>query len=57
VLSKAGYVLVCFAQDAGCRDKAARAGGRVVESTITRGFLRELGRPQRYTIGIVPPRP
>ena len=61
-LKQSGVVLVCFAEDAGCRRAAAAkaaavAGSRTVESTIVRNFLRQPGRPQRYTVTIVPPRP
>ncbi|MFN3658884.1 MAG: glycosyltransferase family 39 protein [Pseudolabrys sp.] len=57
-LARGGSVWVCFAEDAGCKAKAsAQPGGRVIESTIVRGFMRTLGEPQRYTIVVVPPRP
>jgi 4-amino-4-deoxy-L-arabinose transferase-like glycosyltransferase len=60
-LKRSGLVWLCFADDAGCRhEAAARAAGVVgsntIESAITRGFLGHLGKPQRYTIMIVPPR-
>jgi 4-amino-4-deoxy-L-arabinose transferase-like glycosyltransferase len=60
-LKQSGMVLVCFADDSGCRRAAeARASGvagsRTIVSDITRGFLGYLGKPQRYTIVIVPPR-
>jgi 4-amino-4-deoxy-L-arabinose transferase-like glycosyltransferase len=57
-LARAGSLWVCFAEDGGCRSKAAASpGSRIVESTIVRGFFGRLGKPQRYTIVIVPPRP
>ena len=60
-LARDGMAIVCFAEDAGCKTGAtALAGGapsRVVESTIVRGFWGKLGRPQGYTIVLVPPRP
>lgn len=61
-LARSGAVYVCFAEDQGCRLRAAEraaavAGSRTVESTIARGFLRTMGEPQRYTLVLVPPRP
>ncbi len=57
-LARSGQAIVCFADDAGCRSKAAaRRGGRRVETETVRNFLRFPGKPQRYTIFIVPPRP
>ena len=60
-LKRDGVVFVCFAEDAGCNHataaKAAAVGpGRTVDVSITRNFLRFAGKPQRYTILIVPPR-
>ncbi len=57
-LAQSGMVLVCFAEDSNCRRAAAtRApGGRNIESDIVRNFLGFAGKPQRYTIVIVPPR-
>ena len=60
VLRRAGRAIVCFAEDKGCKSKAAELaavtpGSRVVESTIMRGFFRSLGRPQGYTITLIPP--
>jgi len=60
VLRRAGRAIVCFAEDKGCKSKAAELaavtpGSRVVESTIVRGFFRSLGRPQGYTITLIPP--
>lgn len=62
VLARAGAVYVCLAEDQGCRRAAAERtakteGSRTVESTILRAFLRSLGKPQRYTLVLVPPRP
>jgi hypothetical protein len=58
-LRRDGMAIVCFADDTGCRDKARMqaATGRRVETEIVRNFLRFPGKPQRYTIFIVPPRP
>src|SRR5450755_1145539 len=58
-LARSGIVLVCFADDAGCRAKASAqaATARRIETEIVRNFLRFPGQPQRYTILIVPPRP
>jgi len=55
-LARSGMAIVCFAEDAGCRGKAG-ALARRVETEIVRNFLRQPGKPQRYTIFIVPPRP
>jgi len=57
-LRRDGMAIVCFADDTSCRDKAAAqaAPGRRVETEIVRNFLRFPGKPQRYTIFIVPPR-
>jgi 4-amino-4-deoxy-L-arabinose transferase-like glycosyltransferase len=55
-LARSGQVIVCFADDARCRQAgAAFAGGRRIETEIVRNFLRFPGKPQRYTIFIVPP--
>jgi 4-amino-4-deoxy-L-arabinose transferase-like glycosyltransferase len=58
VLARSGQVIVCFAEDTGCRDKAGAQGAasRRFENEIVRNFLRFPGKPQRYTIFIVPPR-
>jgi hypothetical protein len=61
-LAQSGMVLVCFAEDANCRQAAdalaARIGpSRRIESEIVRNYLSFAGKPQRYTILIVPPRP
>ncbi len=61
-LTRAGMALVCFAEDTGCRSAAALraaavAGSRTVESVIVRNYLTLPGKPRRYTIVIVPPRP
>ena len=57
-LARSGMAIVCFAEDDSCRrDATARAAaGRRVETEIVRNFLRLPGKPQRYTIFIVPPR-
>ena len=56
-LRHAGQVLVCFASDATCKTAAATLpGARVIESTIVRNFWRFPGKPQNYTIVVVPPR-
>jgi 4-amino-4-deoxy-L-arabinose transferase-like glycosyltransferase len=58
-LTKAGMALVCFAEDLGCVQAAiARAPtARRVEREIQRNYFGIAGKPQRYTILIVPPRP
>ncbi len=57
-LAHSGMVIVCFAEDANCHDKAsAQATARRVETDIVRNFLGFPGKLQRYTIFIVPPRP
>ena len=57
-LKRDGMTIVCFADDTGCRDRAGAqaATGRRIETEIVRNFLRFPGKPQRYTIVIVPPR-
>jgi 4-amino-4-deoxy-L-arabinose transferase-like glycosyltransferase len=56
-LKRSGEVIVCFAEDTGCRDKGAATAAtrRRVESEIVRNFLGFPGKSQRYTIFIVPP--
>jgi len=56
-LKRSGEVIVCFAEDAGCRDKGAATAAtrRRVESEIVRNFLGFPGKSKRYTIFIVPP--
>ena len=58
-LARSGMTIVCFAEDAACRDKvnAKGATGRRIETEIVRNLLEFPGKPQRYTIFIVPPRP
>jgi 4-amino-4-deoxy-L-arabinose transferase-like glycosyltransferase len=58
-LARSGMALVCFAEDLACVHAAeARApAARRIESEIVRNYLRMPGKPQRYTIVIVPPRP
>jgi 4-amino-4-deoxy-L-arabinose transferase-like glycosyltransferase len=57
-LARSGFVLICFAEDANCRDAMTAHDGpkRMIEVEITRNFLRVPGRPQRYAILIVQPR-
>jgi 4-amino-4-deoxy-L-arabinose transferase-like glycosyltransferase len=54
-LVRGGKAIVCFAEDTGCQSQAPAGATRVV-TDIVRNFLRVPGRPQRYTIFIVPPR-
>ncbi|HXX07782.1 MAG TPA: glycosyltransferase family 39 protein [Pseudolabrys sp.] len=58
-LAKSGLVLVCFAGGASCQREAAPRGAAatLVETEIVRNFAGIAGKPQRYTIVIVPPRP
>lgn len=58
-LAQSGQVIVCFAEDFGCaRNAVARApAARRIDTEIARAYLGTPGRPQRYTIIIVPPRP
>jgi 4-amino-4-deoxy-L-arabinose transferase-like glycosyltransferase len=58
-LAQSGMALVCFAEDTGCVHEAeSRAPtGRRIEAEILRNYWRMPGKPQRYTIVIVPPRP
>jgi len=57
-LMRSGMALVCFAEDVGCSRAAARApASRRIETEILRNYLKLPGKPQRYTIVIVPPRP
>ena len=58
-LKRDGMAIVCFAEDTACRDRAGAqaATGRRIETEIVRDFLRFPGKPQRYTIFIVAPRP
>ncbi len=53
-----GMAIVCFAEDSACRSQASaqNPAARRVETEIVRNFLRFPGKPQRYTIFIVPPR-
>jgi len=60
-VAQAGVVLVCFAQDAPCNatiaeKAAAQGGGRTSTTTIVRDLLGIPGKPQAYTVIIVPPR-
>ncbi len=59
-LARSGFVRLCFAEDPGCRRDAAASRGpaaKLVETEIVRNFLRFAGKPQRYTIYVVPPQP
>jgi hypothetical protein len=58
-LAHSGQVIVCFAEDANCKSNASAKypEARRVETEIVRNFLRMPGKPQRYTLFIVPPRP
>jgi len=59
-ISRSGLVWVCFADDAACRQEAVireGAGGKRFETQVVRNFFRIPGKPQRYTIVVVPPRP
>jgi 4-amino-4-deoxy-L-arabinose transferase-like glycosyltransferase len=58
-LAQAGMALVCFVEDLGCVHAAqARApGARLIESDVLRNYFGLPGKPQRYTVVIVPPRP
>jgi hypothetical protein len=57
-LARSGMALVCFAEDAACvKAAAARApAGQWTEIEIVRFYLKPPGKPQRYSIMIVPPR-
>jgi hypothetical protein len=60
-LSHRGLVLLCFAEDTGCRNaaelRAAQYGPSVTsEIEIARTFFGRRGHPQRYDMVIVPPR-
>jgi hypothetical protein len=59
-LAQSGTVYVCFSEDKGCQSEAAKRaasvpGSQTVASDITRAVHGRLGKPQRYTIVIVPP--
>ncbi|HEY1473219.1 MAG TPA: glycosyltransferase family 39 protein [Pseudolabrys sp.] len=58
-LARSGMAIVCFAESAACGSKASAqaAADRRTETEIVRNFWRFPGKPQRYTIFIVPPRP
>jgi 4-amino-4-deoxy-L-arabinose transferase-like glycosyltransferase len=58
-LAHSGMALVCFAEDPGCVHAAEQRAptGRRVETDIVRNYWGMPGKPQRYTIIIVPPRP
>jgi 4-amino-4-deoxy-L-arabinose transferase-like glycosyltransferase len=58
-VARAGMVLVCFAEDLGCVHNAQTRAptGRRIDSEILRDYLGMPGKPQRYTILIVAPKP
>ncbi len=59
-LTKSGFVWLCFAEDALCRDRAmARSGpaAKLVETRIVRNFLGFAGVPHGYAIYLVAPQP
>jgi hypothetical protein len=58
-LAKAGMALVCFSEDLPCvHDAQTHAStGRHIESEIVRDYLGMPGKPQRYSIVIVAPKP
>ena len=61
-LAANGLVVVCFAEDSGCRNNGAAQAGKIgpsreIVSNITRNFLTFPGKPQGYAIIIAPPRP
>jgi 4-amino-4-deoxy-L-arabinose transferase-like glycosyltransferase len=61
-LKRSGVALVCYADDEPCvRDAAGSAAtnptSRRIDAEIVRQHLGYTGRPHRYTIVIVPPRP
>jgi 4-amino-4-deoxy-L-arabinose transferase-like glycosyltransferase len=58
--ARSGAALVCFAEDSACCTRAAAqatkvSGSRTIISDITRNFLGFHGKPQRYTIVLIPP--
>jgi hypothetical protein len=57
-IAHSGQAIVCFAEDENCKKQASAKypEARRVETEIVRNFLRMPGKPQRYTIFIVPPR-
>ncbi|HEY2755988.1 MAG TPA: glycosyltransferase family 39 protein [Pseudolabrys sp.] len=59
--AQAGAVYVCFSEDKACQSEAQKhaagvPGSQTVASDITRAVRGRLGKPQRYTIVIVPPK-
>jgi hypothetical protein len=61
-LTYAGMALVCIAEDKDCRQAAealaARIGpSRQIGTEIVHNYLGFAGRPQRYTVLLVPPQP
>ncbi len=57
-LARGGMAVVCFAEDLGCVHAAEQRApnARRIESDILRNYWGMAGKPQRYTIFIVPPR-
>jgi hypothetical protein len=58
VLKASGMVLLCFAEDTGCVSlaRAHNPDGGVMTTEIWRRYWGTPGKPQRYSIVIVPPR-
>jgi Dolichyl-phosphate-mannose-protein mannosyltransferase len=58
-LTQAGMVLVCFVEDAACAHAAVAQApnARRIEREIVREYFGMPGKPQRYTIFIVAPKP
>lgn len=59
-LRRSGVVIVCFADDAGCRAAAAARASSVpgsnrIETEFVRSYLRVPGEPKRYSITLLPP--
>ncbi len=58
---KTGAAFVCFAEDEGCRQRAAAYQGKLqvlrgAQIELTRSYLGEPGRPRKYAIIIMGPR-
>jgi 4-amino-4-deoxy-L-arabinose transferase-like glycosyltransferase len=58
-LKRSGMVLLCFAEDTNCVSvaRAHNPGGGVMTTEIWRSYWDITGKPQRYSIVIVPPQP